>query len=126
MLRLLLILHLLLLADSPHDRLPINDSGGQLMKKRNQINVTIEDAEAKNINEYCRVHDRSPQWLFKAGAQRIIAEDILERSADLMTLQSWREMNEGLSEPIDDLLEMIDEDQHLDSKIVLKKSRKSA
>lgn len=83
------------------------------MKKRNQINVTLEDLEAENINEYCRVHDRTPQWLFKAGAQRIIEEDMLERKADLMTMQSWREISAGLSEPIDDLLKMIDEDSLL-------------
>ncbi|TWJ19297.1 hypothetical protein [Geobacter argillaceus] len=81
------------------------------MKKRNQINVTIEDAEAENIYEYCRVNNRTPQWLFKAGAQRLLEEDRLERKADLMTMQSWLEISEGRSEPIDDLLDAIEKDR---------------
>lgn len=39
------------------------------MKKRNQVNVALEDAAAHNINEYCRAHGITPQELFKAGAQ---------------------------------------------------------
>lgn len=87
------------------------------MKKRNQINVTLEGTEIDNINEYCRVHDRTPQWLFKAGAQKIIEEDFLERKADMMTLQSWREIQSGLSEPIDDLIEMITEDRNIGNEV---------
>ncbi len=83
------------------------------MKKRIQVNVSLEDSEFGNINEYCRVHGITPQGLFKAGAQRLIDEDILERKADIMTIRSWREIGEGLSEPIDDLLEMIEEDRRL-------------
>ena len=82
------------------------------MKKRNQWNVNITDEEASNIEEYCRVHDRTPQWLFKTGALRVIEEDARERRADLMTIQSWREIKEGKSEPIDTLLSLMDEDQH--------------
>ena len=89
------------------------------MKKRNQVNVTLEDAAAKNVNEYCRVNGITPQELFKAGAQRLIDEDILERKADIMTMRSWREMGEGLAEPIDDLLEMIKEDRRLGDEVVL-------
>jgi hypothetical protein len=81
------------------------------MKKRNQWNVNITDEEASNIEEYCRVHDRTPQWLFKTGALRVIEEDVRERRADLMTIQSWREIKEGKSEPIDTLLSLMDEDQ---------------
>ncbi|NOR49862.1 MAG: hypothetical protein GQ530_02355 [Desulfuromonadales bacterium] len=80
------------------------------MAKRNQINLTLDDSEMHNINEYCRVHGMTPQGLFKSGAQRLIQEDILERNADLMTLKSWTEVCEGRSEPIDDLLQMIEED----------------
>jgi hypothetical protein len=89
------------------------------MKKRIQINVSLEDSEIGNINEYCRAYGITPQGLFKAGAQRLIDEDILERKADIMTLRSWREIGEGLSEPIDDLLEMIEEDRRLGDKIAL-------
>jgi hypothetical protein len=91
------------------------------MKKRNQINVTLEDSEFETINEYCRVHDRTPQWLLKVGAQKIIEEDFLEHKADIMTLQSWREIQGGLSEPIDDLLEMIIEDKRLGNEVALLK-----
>ena len=80
------------------------------MAKRNQINLTLDDSEMNNINEYCRVHGMTPQALFKSGAQRLIQEDILERKADLMTLKSWKEVCEGNSQPIDDLLKMIEED----------------
>src|ERR1035437_7058921 len=41
------------------------------MKKRIQVNVSLEDSEIGNINEYCRVHGITPQGLFKAGAQRL-------------------------------------------------------
>ena len=80
----------------------------------------IEETEIGNINEYCRVHDRTPQWLFKAGAQKIIKEDVLERKADIMTLQSWREIQSGLSEPIDDLLDMIREDRQLGDEVAVR------
>lgn len=83
------------------------------MAKRNQINLTLDDAEMNNVNEYCRVHGMTPQGFFKAGAHRLIQEDVLERKADLMTLESWREIGEGLSEPIDDLLKMIEEDRRI-------------
>jgi len=52
-------------------------------KKRNQINVTLEDSECSDINEYCRVYRMTPQSLLKAGARKLIEEDILERKADL-------------------------------------------
>ena len=81
------------------------------MKKRKQINLNLEDSEYDLVTEYCRVHDRTPQWLYKTGALRIINEDIAERKADLMTIQSWREIQEGKSSSIDDLLEMIEEDR---------------
>lgn len=80
------------------------------MPKRHQVNITLDELELHNVNEYCRVHGMTPQALFKSGAQRLINEDILERRADLMTLQSWNEIQKGLAEPIDDLLEMIEED----------------
>ncbi|MDO3377148.1 hypothetical protein [Geoalkalibacter halelectricus] len=80
------------------------------MPKRHQVNITLDERELHNVNEYCRVHGMTPQALFKSGAQRLIHEDILERRADLLTLQSWNEIQKGLAEPIDDLLEMIDED----------------
>ena len=83
------------------------------MKKRNQWNVNISDEEAANIEEYCRVHDRSPQWLFKTGAMRVIEEDVREQRADLMTIQSWKEIIEGKAEPIHDLLKIMEEDKHI-------------
>ena len=89
------------------------------MKKRNQVNVALEDAAAQNVNEYCRVHGITPQELFKAGAQRMIDEDIMERKADIMTIRSLREINDGLAEPIDDLLEMIEEDRRSGDEITL-------
>ena len=61
------------------------------MAKRNQINLTVDDAEMKNILEYCRVHGISQQGLLRAGVNRLIKEDILERNADLRTLQAWRD-----------------------------------
>ena len=33
---------------------------GATMKKRNQINVTLEETELGNVNEYCRVHGITP------------------------------------------------------------------
>lgn len=89
------------------------------MKKRNQVNVALEDAAAQNVNEYCRVHGITPQELFKAGAQRLIDEDIMERNADIMTIRSLREIGDGLAEPIDDLLEMIEEDRRSGDEITL-------
>ncbi len=83
------------------------------MKKRNQWNVNISDEEASNIEEYCRVHDRTPQWLFKTGALRVIEEDVQERRADLMTIQSWKEISEGKAEPIHDLLKAMEEDTRI-------------
>ncbi|PLX83013.1 MAG: hypothetical protein C0614_05835 [Desulfuromonas sp.] len=82
------------------------------MAKRNQVNVTLDDLEMSNVNEYCRVHGMTPQGFFKAGARRLIQEDILEQRADLMTLQSWGEVEAGLSEPVDDLLQMIEDDRN--------------
>ena len=80
------------------------------MSKRHEICIYLNEVELHNVNEYCRTHGISPQTLFKAGAQRLIKEDILERKADLMTLHSWHEIQTGLAEPIDDLIEMIGED----------------
>ncbi|MEA3362107.1 MAG: hypothetical protein U9Q61_02355 [Thermodesulfobacteriota bacterium] len=80
------------------------------MAKRNQINVTLEDFELSDINEFCRVHGMTPQGLMKAGARKFIEEDILERKADMQTIESWKEIEAGFSEPIDDLLEMIEDD----------------
>jgi tRNA uridine 5-carbamoylmethylation protein Kti12 len=83
------------------------------MPKRNQWNINVQEAEAKAIEEYCRENDRTPQWLFKAGAMRIVEEHMSERNADLLTIQAWKEFNEGKSEPIDDLLEMMEEDRRV-------------
>jgi len=58
------------------------------------------------------------QWLFKAGARKLIEEDMLKRRADLKTLKAWQEVNDGLSEPIDDLLEMIEEDFELGKEMI--------
>ena len=98
------------------------------MKKRNQWNVNTSDEEAAIIEEYCHVHDRTPQWVFKAGALRIIEEDIRMRQADLMTIKSWKEMNAGKSEPIDDLLQMMDEDRSIGDTMLgaLETTRKAA
>lgn len=96
------------------------------MKKRNQINITLENDELERINEYCRVNDRTPQWLYKTGAQKMIDEDIRERKADLMTIQSWRELNHGLSEPLDDLLEMIAEDKKTGGGMIPEEPKKAA
>ncbi|MCD6526740.1 MAG: hypothetical protein J7K75_07110 [Desulfuromonas sp.] len=81
------------------------------MAKRNQINVSLEDSEFNDISEYCRVHGMTPQGLLKAGARKFIEEDILERKADMQIIQSWKEIRNGLIEPIDDLLEMIEADR---------------
>lgn len=81
------------------------------MTKRNQINITLEDYELSDINEYCRIHGMTPQGLLKAGARKFIEADILERKADMQTIRSWKEIKEDLSEPIDDLLEMIEADR---------------
>jgi len=119
----------LLLPSHIHDSITIIPSAEAYMKKRNQINVTLEDAEAENINEYCRVNDRTPQWLLKAGAQRLLEEDHLERKADLMTIQSWLEIGEGRSEPIDDLLDAIEKNRQYAREIILpgrRDERKSA
>lgn len=88
------------------------------MSKRNQINITLDETEMNNVNEYCRVHGMTPQGFFKAGAQRLIDGDILEQKADLMTMQAMREVKAGLSEPIDDLLEMIEEDKKMGEEMV--------
>lgn len=79
------------------------------MTKRNQITITLSDAEMHNVNEYCRVHGMVPKSFFKAGAERLIDKDILEQKADLMALQAMREVRDGLSEPIDDLLQMFEQ-----------------
>lgn len=88
------------------------------MLKRNQINITLDETEMNNVNEYCRVHGMTPQGFFKAGAQRLIDEDILEQKADIMTIQAMREVKAGLAEPIDDLLEMIEEDKKIGEAMV--------
>lgn len=88
------------------------------MLKRNQINITLNEAEMHNVNEYCRVHEMTPQSFFKAGAERLIDADILEQKADLMTLQAMREVRGGFSEPIDDLLQMIEEDKKIGEEMV--------
>ena len=88
------------------------------MPKRNQINITLDETDMHNVNEYCRVHGMTPQGFFKAGVQRLIDEDILEQKADLMTMQAMREVRAGLSAPIDDLLEMIEEDKKIGEEMV--------
>jgi hypothetical protein len=96
------------------------------MAKRKQINLTVDDAELKNILEYCRVHGLSTQGMLKAGVNRLIMEDVLERNADLRTLQAWREMRDGLAKPIDDLLDMIDEDEKIGNEMLATKHGQSA
>ena len=88
------------------------------MSKRNQINITLDDAEMHNVSEYCRVHNMSPQAFYKSGGEKLINADVLERNADLMTLQSLEEVKEGRFAPIDDLLQMIDEDKRIGEQIV--------
>lgn len=83
------------------------------MPKRHQINITLDGVEINNVNEYCRVHGVTPQGLFKAGAQRMIEEDLLERRADLKTIQAMEDIRAGRFEPIDDLLEMIETDRRV-------------
>lgn len=95
------------------------------MPKRNQINITLDDTEMHNVNEYCRVHNMTPQGFFKAGGQNLINEDLLERKADLMTLQSLEEIKDGRATPIDDLLQMIDEDRRNGEEMV-RATRRSA
>lgn len=80
------------------------------MSKRHQINIALDTTEMNNVNEYCRVHRMTPQSFFKAGAQRLITEDMLERIADIKTIQAMEDVHTGRSEPIDDLLKMIEED----------------
>jgi hypothetical protein len=86
------------------------------MSKRNQINITLNDTELHNVNEYCRVHNMTPQAFFKSGGKKMISEDLLERKADLMTLQSLEEIESGLDTPIDGLLQMIEEDSNASEK----------
>jgi hypothetical protein len=88
------------------------------MTKRNQINLTLDESEMKNLSEYCRVHGMTPQGVFKAGAQRLIQEDILERNADFMTLKSWKEVCQGRSESINGLLQMIEEDSRAGDEMI--------
>lgn len=68
------------------------------MAKRNPINLTADDTE-----------------LNKAGAQRLLEEDIW---VDLMTLKSWKEICDGRAEPIDKLLEMIEEDKRSGEELI--------
>lgn len=96
------------------------------MKKRIQVNVALDEAEAAIINEYCAVHDRTPQWLLKAGARRIIEDDILERKADLMTMQSVKELEQGLSQPLDELMSMMARDRKEGDSMAIPLLRKSA
>lgn len=88
------------------------------MSKRNQINITLDDTEMHNVSEYCRVHNMSPQAFYKSGGQKLINEDVLERNADLMTLQSLEEIKDGRFASIDDLLQMIDEDKKVGEQMV--------
>jgi hypothetical protein len=81
------------------------------MKKRNQININLDEPFNKNVQEYCRVHGMPPQEFFKLGARRLIAEDIFERNADIMTMLSMNEIAEGKHESIDDLLETLSNDE---------------
>lgn len=96
------------------------------MKKRIQINIALEESEAEIFNEYCAVHDRSPQWLFKAGARRIVEEDILERKADLMTMQAMKEVEGNLSRPLDNLLAIIRQNRVEGEELAASLLRKSA
>jgi len=65
------------------------------MSKRNQVNITLDDTEMHNVSEYCRVHNMTPQAFFRSGGKKMISEDLLERNADLMTLQSLEEIENG-------------------------------
>jgi len=88
------------------------------MSKRNQINITLDDTEMHNVSEYCRVHNMTPQAFYKAGGKKLINDDHLERNADLMTLQSLEDIKNGHFAPIDDLLQMIDEDKRVGEQMV--------
>jgi hypothetical protein len=88
------------------------------MSKRNQINIALDAAEMHNVSEYCRVHNMTPQAFFKAGGQMLIDRELLERKADLMTLQSLQEIREGRTTPVDDLLQMLDEDKGIGEQMV--------
>jgi hypothetical protein len=88
------------------------------MSKRNQINITLDDTEMHNVSEYCRVHNMTPQAFYKAGGKKLINDDHLERNADLMTLQSLEDIKNGHFAPIDDLLQMIDEDRRVGEQMV--------
>ena len=88
------------------------------MSKRNQINITLDDAEMHNVSEYCRVHNMTPQAFYKSGGKKLINDDLLERKADLMTLQSLEDIKGGRFAPIDDLLQMIDEDRSVGEQMV--------
>jgi hypothetical protein len=77
-----------------------------------------------NVSEYCRIHNMTAQGFFKAGGQQLIREDLLERKADLMTLQALEEIKDGHSTPIDDLLQVIDEDKKVGAEMV-KNARRS-
>ncbi len=81
------------------------------MSKRNQINITLDDTEMHNVSEYCRVHNMTPQTFYKSGGKKLINEDLFERNADMMTLQSLEDIKKGRIAPIDDLLQTIDEDR---------------
>lgn len=94
------------------------------MSKRNQINITLDDAEMHNVSEYCRVHSMTPQAFYKSGGQKLINDDLLERNADLMTLQSLEEIKDGRFAPIDDLLQMIDEDRKA-GELMVRSTRRS-
>lgn len=95
------------------------------MSKRNQINITLDDTEMHNVSEYCRIHNMTPQSFFKAGGHRLIYEDLLEREADLMTMQSLEEIKAGRTTPIDDLLQLIDEDQRIGEELIHAQQRSS-
>lgn len=88
------------------------------MSKRNQINITLDGVEMHNVSEYCRVHNMTPQSFFKAGGRRLINEDLLERKADFMTLQSLEEIKGGQVTSIDSLIQMIAEDKKVGEQMV--------
>jgi hypothetical protein len=88
------------------------------MSKRNQINITLDDTEMHNVSEYCRVHNMTPQAFYKSGGKKLINDDHLERNADLLTLQSLEDIKNGRFAPIDDLLQMIDEDRRVGEQMV--------
>lgn len=94
------------------------------MSKRNQINITLDDAEMHNVREYCRAHSMTPQAFYKSGGQKLINDDHLERNADLMTLQSLEEIKDGRFAPIDDLLQMINDDRKA-GELLVRSTRRS-